>query len=570
MVRLPVPGLGSSAIVQGLLARIAGSGVGRVLAPAMAALGLHDRSNSFILNIGDEGATLVQIHGGQIVDAVFAEATAEEGWDAMRELLRGDPRARIILIADVLEQMFREDTVPKVGFFDRGKIVKRRLDLTYPNDILKAALPLPRQRGAPQAVLFTALPMSEHLQRWVAFLDEFPNPLAGFYMLPMEVVGVANRLAPSAQGETRRVWRALITQEAASGFRQIFESGGRLIVTRLTQRAAQPLTPDAEAMLIERELRSSISYIKRLGFSDADRLDVVILADPAVCRAVDDRDLPATTVTVNTPYQAGVLLGLGEVGREDSPFADVLLGLWIARKRRQVLTLPTPRIRQQMQMTSIIRASTAATAALTLLAIYYTGSLVDTFVAGGTDIKTLQSQLDTTKTRLNAELSRMKSSPIPLDELTEVADNERHFADDEIDVATILQKISKALANDARVSNMAYTLLRLPAQPSRPAPRASKPPPGGDSLPPYEIKLIVKFPKSGDAGSSAEAALGLAKAVLGRLADAFPDCTVQAVHLPTDMIVNQILEGSSSAALDTSQTNTQGAPTAEFSIRKGA
>ncbi len=169
------------------------------------------------------------------------------------------------------------------------------------------------------------------------------------------------------------MWRALITQDAASGFRQIFESGDKMIVTRLTQRPAQALTPEAEAMLIERELRSSISYIKRLGFSDGDRLDVVVLADPAVCRAVDDRDLPATTETVNTPYQAGVLLDLGEIGREDSPFADVLLGLWVAKKRRRTMTLPTARISQQIKLTSITRWSAATAFALTLLAAFLYG-----------------------------------------------------------------------------------------------------------------------------------------------------------------------------------------------------
>ena len=563
MVKLPIPSFASSPLIQGLISRVASSGVGRIAAPLMSALGLQDRGNSFILNIGDEGATLVQIRAGQVVDAVFAEAAADEGWEAMREALQADPTARVVVVADVLEQMFREDTVPKVGFFDRGKIVQRRLDLTFPNDILKAALPLARVRGAPQSVLFTALPMSPHLEKWVAFLDEFPNPLSGFYMLPLEVVGLAGRLAPPVQGETRRVWRALISQEAASGFRQVFESGGKLIVTRLTQRAAQPLTPEAEAMLIERELRSSISYIKRLGFSDADRLDVVVLADPAVCRAVDERDLPATTVTVNTPYQAGVLLGLGELGRDDSPFADVLLGLWVAKKKRPTMTLPTRRIAQQMTMAAITRWSTVTAIVLTLLAVYYTGSLISDFVAGGADIASLESQLAHAKGDLDAENARVKDYPIPLDELQQVADTEQELTRDELDIGGTVRKISTALANEGRVTKLTYEMVKPPVT----APQRGKAPEKKKLGVAYEIHLTVKFVTAADANLDTQVSLQRSKSILGKLAQAFPGSEVQATKLPTDIQVNQILEGNAEGTSSNNRPAAASIPTAEFVIR---
>ncbi|HEY1720328.1 MAG TPA: hypothetical protein VGG27_03715 [Magnetospirillaceae bacterium] len=532
----------------------------------MTVLGLQDRSNSFILNLGDEGATLVQIRAGQVVDAVFAEAAVEDGWDAIREMLQTDPTARVIVVADVLEQMFREDTVPKVGILDRGKIVKRRLDLTFPNDLLKAALPLPRTRGAAQSVLFTALPTSPHLERWIAFLNEFSNPLSGFYMLPLEVVGLADRLAPSAQGETRRVWRALISQEAASGFRQVFESGGRLVVTRLTQRPTQPLTPEAEAMLIERELRSSISYIKRLGFSDADRLDVVVLADPAVCRSVGERDLPATTITVNTPYQAGVLLDLGEVGRDDSPFADVLLGLWVARKRRPTMTLPTPRIAQQMRMTQVMRWSAIGAAALTLLAIFYVGSLISDYIDGGDTISSLEAQLKSAKTDLDTENARVKGYPIPLDELTQVATTEQALTKDELDMGATVRKIGAALANDGRVTRISYEMLAQPAA----GQRGKKPAIDNGKIPSgvtYEIHIVVKFDPPGVPTPDSDAATSRAKAILNRLVAAFADSQVQALHLPSDLQVNQIIEGNASGTTTDTQQAASPVLTAEYVIR---
>jgi hypothetical protein len=552
----------------GIMAMLAGGFVGRLLAPltpVLVFLGLRDRSSKFILNIGDEGSTLVQIQGGQVTDAVFAEASNEDGWLALREMLSTDPAAPIVVVADVLEQMFREDTVPKVGIFDRSKIVKRRLDLTFPNEVLKAALPFARKRGAPQAVLFTALPMSPHLERWVAFLDEFPNQVRGFYMLPLEAVGVAGKLAPPAVGETRKVWRALISQEAASGFRQVFDLGGKMIVTRLTQKASQPLTPDAEAMLIERELRSSISYVKRLGFSDADRLDVVLLADPAVCRAVDERELPATTVTAFTPYQAGVMLGLGEVGREDSPFADILLGLWVAAKRRPLLTLPTKKILAQLKMTSIIRWSAAATAVLTLLAIYYTGSLISAFAASGEDLDKLQSDLAKANATLEAEKDRMKNYPIPLEELTAVAGSQDRLQAQEIDFVALMRKVSGALGQEARATSIIFETTK-PADVPKPA-AARKSGTGEPELPPvaYTITLKVKLAKT-SSGDETQAAVQEAKTVLARLGDALPGLTVRASQLPDNTMGNQVIEGSA----DTVQKQAPAGhvQTAEFTIHR--
>jgi hypothetical protein len=564
MARLPFPRIGGR-LAERVMTGVANGPVGRALAPVVTGFGFGDRRNSFIVNIGDDGATVVQLKGGLVVDAIFAEASAEDGWDALREMLQADRRASIVLVVDVLEQMFREDTVPKVGIFDRSKLIQRRLDLTFPNDLLKAALPSRRQRGAPQGVLFAALPMSAHLERWLEFLDEFPNPLRGFYMLPLEAAGFAGKLAPSVGGETRRVWRALISQEAASGFRQVFESNGKLIVTRLTQRAAQPLSPDAEAMLIERELRSSISYVKRLGFSDADRLDVVVLADPAVCRAVDQRDLPATTVTAYTPYQAAIVLGLGEIGRQDTPFADVLLGLWIAKKPRPTLTLPSPRIARQMKLTAAIRWSAATAAVLSIVAIYYTASLMTDFLASSDEIAFLEGQVQVSQSRLNNELARVKDYPIPLDELTQVAQTERLLDADEVNVGEVVRKIAGALGADGRVSSFSIILGRQeavvdPTRRGRPAPAKTE---ASVTAKPaaYEIDIVVRLAPDTAAALDTQEALRRAQAILDRLSGAFPALKVEATKLPGGALVNQVLEGSAK-----SEAGGQ-VPTAEYVLR---
>lgn len=529
------------------------SGLASSLARPLGRLFGGGRSgNRFILSIGDEGATLVQIRRGQVVDALFVAADAEDGPESLRDVIAGQESYPILLLADVVEQMFREDTMPKVGVLDRGKVVRRRLDLAYPNDLLKGAMALPRARGAPQSYMLTALPMSPNLERWVAFLEGLPNPVQGFYLLPLEVLDLAQKLGPSTAGEARATWRALITQQAASGYRQVFETGGKLMVTRLTQRQMQEMTPDAEAMLIERELRSSISYVKRLGFNEADRLDVILLADPAVCRAVDERDLPATSVTSLTPYQAGVLSGLGDVGPEDTPYSDVLLGLWVAAKRRRKIVLPTPVIRKRMLLGTLTRWGTVAAAAATLLAVYYTGSFLGDYFDASDQLSRLQEEEKRSQLSLSAEMAKVKNSPIPLEVLTEVAQAEDSLSQQQVDFVPLMRTIAGLLDDNTRLLGIWFGVPGEAPQGDQPQIQQAQPQPQPPQRPgakvvanlhPYELHLRVNM-AAGEAVPSPDAALLEAKSLLAKLVAAFPGYRVEAVQLPATVRMNQLLEGS--------------------------
>ena len=47
----------------------------------------------------------------------------------------------------------------------------------------------------------------------------------------------------------------------------------------------------------------------------------------------------ARSVSLYTPYEAAVALGLGSIGREDQAFCDVLHAAWFSAKRKTILPL---------------------------------------------------------------------------------------------------------------------------------------------------------------------------------------------------------------------------------------
>jgi len=545
--------------------RISKSRLGRVAYPLterLRRLGLLESVMRFVLTIGDEGATLVQLRGREVVDAVFVAAEAEDGWDVLRGYLQVDPRASVLVSADVLEQMYREEQLPRVGRLDRGNILKRRLDVAFPQDRLKAALPL----GKSGKAIFASLPETAAIGRWVEFLESVSNPIVGFCLMPMESADIAEGLGPSTVGETRQVWRVLVSQQASGGFRQIFETEGRMVVSRLTQPTGGEMTPEATLQLIERELRSSISYVKRLGYSDQDRLDLVVLCDPEVCEAAQQRDLPVASLTTYTPYQAGLLLGLGEVAPETSGFSDVLHAQWLARKRRPLVTLPTNYLREKLAFAAMFKTGFIIAAVLSLFVVAEVTSLSLDALDTSTTSDLLDQQIATERQAIEIVRGKLAGLDVPLDDVLFVDKTADDIASHQVDVVALLAKVASVLQPSMNVQRASFRVpgLLVPGGPAAAAPqggiRRGAPARQAEVL--YELSLIVRMTPN---AAQPDANLQQAKDLHARLVQLFPGAEVETVHLPVNPLRTQVLEGS---AGQTARGGTGGPPTAEYLIRK--
>ena len=441
-------------------------------------LGLTGSPNRLVLTIGDDGATLVQVRGREVVDAVLIGPETEDGVERLRSYLAADPAAEVVAAVDVLEQMYREEQLPKVNRLDRGTVIRRRLDLAFPQDRLKAALPMPDGK-----LLFAALPETDYMAQWIEFLESIDNPVLGLCLVPLEAVGMAGELGPSTEGETRQVWRVLASHQATSGFRQIFETGGRMAVTRLTARPSTEMSAEAIAQLIERELRSSISYLKRLGYAEQDRLDLIIIESPEMCRVVAERDLPVTSLTTYTPYQAGLLLGLGAVAPEDSGFSDVLIAQWLARKRKPSVTLPSPAIRQKRQLNQLFRIGFGLAAGLSLFSIYELASLTFEAVETAATTEVLSTQLTTERQASESFTKRLAALDVKVEDASLVATLHHEFARPSVDLAAVLDTVTACLNDGMIVQKLAYHDSRLDPEegptPGRSSPTGTDPTNGG-------------------------------------------------------------------------------------------
>ena len=536
------------------------------LAPAARRLrywGVLSSINRFILTIGDEGATLVHVRGVEVIDAILIGPENEDGLGTLRGFLDADPQAELIVAVDVLEQMYREEQLPKVGRFDRGTVVKRRLDLAFPHDQLRAALPL---SGGAKAI-FAALPETEHIRQWVEFLESLPNPVTGFCLMPLEAADIAESLGPSGEGETRQIWRVLATQQATSGFRQIFETEGRMVVTRLTQRPASDLSAEAVAQLIERELRSSISYLKRLGYSEQDRLDLVVIDTPEVCRTVLDRDLPVASLTAYTPHQAGFLLGLGVVAPEGSGFSDVLMAQWLATKTRPMMALQTTPLRQKRDQDRLFRACFGMAAALSLFTLFELAGLTFNAFDTATTTDVLAAQLATERQAAESIAKRLAALDVGIEDVT-LVDNTVDTIDlDSVDPAALLMTIAGLLGDGMAVDKIAYENPRVTGDLAQgvqgaPRPRAIEPKnskgPAAAATLTFTVHLPVDLIQT-------DVQLEQAKQLRERLQAALPDYQVEITRLPAETLHNQVIQGSVTQAAGPTS-----AATIDYALRRKA
>lgn len=488
----------------------------------------------FVLVLGDDGALLVLVSGKRVRDAWFVPADAEEGPQGLAPYLALNRKAPVTVLVDVLEQVYRDESLPKVNPFDRAKVLKRRIDLAFPGDEMKAALPV-RKTGADGAsYLLTALPLSPPLAGWLEFLSKLPNPFEGFALLPLESLRMARELARAPTGEGRQ-WFALIGQHVTGGFRQIIETEGRLVVTRLTQPPA-PDTPAAEvATQIEREFRSTLTYIKRMGYVEGDHLDAVVLAEPTVVEALANQALPATRVTALTPYQAGERLGLKRVADPQGGFSDAVHAAWAAgRKPTMVLKTPLMRRRQAIAAsgTWAARAAALATAATLGFAAYImtvNAEMQDEIDAAGVRLAHAQGELRQAEALL-------RGLPVPPDEMRQLIAAYDDLGRKALPLPTFLATLTQALGDDARID-----ALSIQAQAAKDAPPQGGRRPAAQAKPDgIEVTMTVRFlAPLPDRREAVDAAYALRDRMRGLLAP----YDVQVARLPVPVLPGESLQG---------------------------
>lgn len=355
-----------------------------------------------VLVVADDALLLVTTTGGSVELELQLPFGEDSDLTPLVEALRRRRFLPLVVFMDVLQQSYRREVLPKVSFFDQPRVVSRRLDLTFPQSELRAAMRMPGkpEEGGPSRVeyLLAALPKSTQIDRLFATLAAHRLGFTSICLLPIEAMGLVGALAErlpvaASPGEARREepageaeaggaeagvggaprWAILVSPQRTGGIRQLVTKDGRLVLSRLTpdptvateaeQAAAGGAAGTRKTLgeVIAEELEATLGYVSRLGYTRSDGLRVIAIGDAETGEKLRAASLPLRDLQCLTPSEAGRRLGLSGVDPDDSCRGDLLFVAWLGRRFFPVMPMLSQEQRQRR------RVSLAATAATLLL-----------------------------------------------------------------------------------------------------------------------------------------------------------------------------------------------------------
>lgn len=237
------------------------------------ALTLNDR---VLLYISAVGASCALYRQGTLKE-VHSLPSDEEGWEAFNTLLLNHPGKPVAIAVDTVDEVYRQDILPRAHGADRREMTERRMRQLIHHSAYRAAL---RQKPVANAsgqnnrqdrYLMMGLTNAEILRPWLDILHVRGAHLAGIWLLPALTIPLARQFHLTKT-------RLLLVSEQTGGLRLTYLEDGELRFSRLapvdSSQYENPLESYAEE--IERTRQSLVG--QRL-LARSERLRTLLL-DP--------------------------------------------------------------------------------------------------------------------------------------------------------------------------------------------------------------------------------------------------------------------------------------------------
>jgi hypothetical protein len=246
--------------------------------------------------------------------------TNEEGLSNFERYLSESDNTPMTLVVDVIEEEFRQDTIPHVFGADRVALIERKqARLFRDSDYVYVQSQGREEEGRKDdRLLFIALTKQEVVKPWVELLDKHKVPLKGILSVPLLLQTYIKTLPDISD------YALIVTMQSISGLRQTFFQNKELKISRLSKLPRYGT--ESYAPRIESEVEKIQRYLNSLRLVPTETvLDVYIIADQTT---IDElRELHTLAPMVKRHYYDvnKLLTSVQEDMVQSVPFSDQLL-----------------------------------------------------------------------------------------------------------------------------------------------------------------------------------------------------------------------------------------------------
>ncbi|MEO1201534.1 MAG: hypothetical protein AAFX10_02425, partial [Pseudomonadota bacterium] len=220
----------------------------------------------------------LQVRNGIASSAAIERSFSDSdtGLREFEEYIAGGAAVPALILVDVIEEVFAQDTIPKLGARDRVALTSRRLERKYPRTPYRlAAVGRKTREDGGHDVTFCAISNHELVDPWVDILVRHKVPLIGIFSVPL--------MAPKMLSLFYRGDRPvlLVTQHQGDKLRQTFIHRGLVRSARLSQ---SPTVDDpGYAAFVNTEILRSRRYLERSRLlAGTEQLDICMITDQAL------------------------------------------------------------------------------------------------------------------------------------------------------------------------------------------------------------------------------------------------------------------------------------------------
>jgi hypothetical protein len=245
------------------------------------------------------------------------DATGKENFE---RYLKESDNTPITILVDVIEEEFRQDTIPHVFGSDRTSLIERKQSRLFRDvDYIYVQNQGREEEGRrDDRLLFIALTNQDIVKPWVELLNEYKVPLKGIISVPLLLQSYIKTLPDISDHAL------LVTMQSISGLRQTFFQKKELRISRLSKLPRYGT--ESYAPRIDSEVEKIQRYLNSLRLVPSDTtLEVYIFADKVTIDELESRKV-STPMVKRHYFDINKLLesSMSHVG-QPVPFTDKLL-----------------------------------------------------------------------------------------------------------------------------------------------------------------------------------------------------------------------------------------------------